>query len=119
MVPFFILPGIYQQFEERLPDSYLMLTFGLASVILWIWGFVEMYCLKGTSWPNRFGPNRWARSSPHRAASVGRPGGISKVRCKPFPTELAHRRACMLSGGHDRCPLHRPRSRPLPVRNAG
>jgi hypothetical protein len=25
MVPFFFIPGLYEQFAERLPDSYLVL----------------------------------------------------------------------------------------------
>jgi len=28
MVPFFLLPGLYNQFSDRLDDSYLMVTFG-------------------------------------------------------------------------------------------
>ena len=81
MVPFFVFPGLVKQFEDRLPDSWLMLPFGLLAFVLCIWGFVEMYCLKGSPKTNRFGPNplqrpdtrpRWEQSReiemvPHKA----------------------------------------------------
>ena len=57
MIPFFVFPGLFQQFEDRLPDSWLMLPFGLLAFALCIWGFVEMYFLKGSRKTNRFGPN--------------------------------------------------------------
>jgi uncharacterized membrane protein YhaH (DUF805 family) len=57
MVPFFLLPGLVTQFSDRLGeyDSYGLLP--LASGLLYFWGGIEMYFLKGTRWPNRFGPN--------------------------------------------------------------
>jgi len=57
MIPFFVLPGLYKQFEGRLPDSYFLLPIASAVFVFTAWGFVEMYFLKGTTWPNRFGPN--------------------------------------------------------------
>jgi uncharacterized membrane protein YhaH (DUF805 family) len=56
-VPFFVVPGLYAQFVDRLPDSYAMLPLALTVFVLMIWGFIEIYCLKGTRWTNRFGPN--------------------------------------------------------------
>jgi len=81
MVPFFVVPGIYGQFEDRLADSYLMLLPGIVVFIFFFWGFFEMYCLKGSRKTNRFGPNplqpidtrpRWEQQSeiemvPHKA----------------------------------------------------
>ncbi|XSC44609.1 DUF805 domain-containing protein [Bradyrhizobium sp. RDT10] len=55
MVPFFAVPGLYNQFADRLPDSYLTLPLGLLAGILCLWGFIEMYCLKGSRKTNRFG----------------------------------------------------------------
>jgi uncharacterized membrane protein YhaH (DUF805 family) len=55
MVPFFIAPGLYNQFEDRLPDSYFMMLPALIVYALYVWGFVEMYCLKGSRKTNRFG----------------------------------------------------------------
>jgi uncharacterized membrane protein YhaH (DUF805 family) len=57
IVPFFVIPGLVTQFQDRLPDSYFVLPLTFAAVILMVWSFVEIYCLKGTRWTNEFGPN--------------------------------------------------------------
>jgi uncharacterized membrane protein YhaH (DUF805 family) len=57
MVPFFVIPGLYQQFADRLGGLSIAAFFGLVAGILAIWGFVEMYCLRGSPWTNRFGAN--------------------------------------------------------------
>jgi uncharacterized membrane protein YhaH (DUF805 family) len=57
LVPFVLLPSLYQHFEDRLPDSYLILPLALAAAAFPIWAFVELACLKGTAGTNRFGPN--------------------------------------------------------------
>ena len=57
VVPFFAFPGLYAQFADRLPESYLMFPLALAVFGLMIWGFIEIYCLRGTRWTNQFGPN--------------------------------------------------------------
>ena len=62
MVPFFVLPGLYQQFENRMPGFYLPLLFDLLGIILWVWGFVEMYCLRGSPRTTRFGPDPLAEN---------------------------------------------------------
>lgn len=88
MVPFFVIPGLYSQFADRLGDSYAVTAAAVIVAILMAWGFIEMYCLKGTRWTNRFGPNplpktrtqprgtptRWNQDHetepvPHRAAA--------------------------------------------------
>jgi uncharacterized membrane protein YhaH (DUF805 family) len=55
MVPFFAVPGLYNQFADRLPDSYADLPLAVAALVLCVWGFIEMYCLKGSRKTNRFG----------------------------------------------------------------
>ena len=55
MVPFFVIPGLYNQFADRLPVSSFTLLPGLVVLVLCLWGFVEMYCLKGSRKTNRFG----------------------------------------------------------------
>jgi uncharacterized membrane protein YhaH (DUF805 family) len=55
MVPFFAVPGLYNQFADRLPDSYADLPLAIAAAVLCLWGFIEMYCLKGSRKTNRFG----------------------------------------------------------------
>jgi uncharacterized membrane protein YhaH (DUF805 family) len=93
MLPFFAAPGLYGQFEDRLGDSYAAALVGLAVFVVSIWGYVEMCFLKGTSGPNRFGPDplapapidpgpRWDQQSelefvPHRA---GPPAGTHVKR---------------------------------------
>ena len=81
MVPFIVATGVYGQFADRLGGSYAAAVLGFAVFILFIWGLVEMYFLKGTNGPNRFGPDplaprdtrpRWDQQSdlefePHRA----------------------------------------------------
>jgi uncharacterized membrane protein YhaH (DUF805 family) len=81
MVPFFLMPGLYNQFADRLGASYVSLPFGLLAFVLCLWGFIEMYCLKGSRKTNRFGANplaprdtrpRWEQHSelqlvPHKA----------------------------------------------------
>jgi uncharacterized membrane protein YhaH (DUF805 family) len=57
MVPYFIIPGLSTQFQDRLPNSYFVLPLTVAVVILMVWGFIDIYCVKGTRWTNRFGPN--------------------------------------------------------------
>ena len=47
MVPFFVLPGLYNQFADRLPDSHFMMVPALISFGLYVWGFVEMFCPEG------------------------------------------------------------------------
>ena len=55
MVPFFAVPGLYNQFADRLPDSHADLPLAIAASALCLWGFIEMYCLKGSRKTNRFG----------------------------------------------------------------
>jgi uncharacterized membrane protein YhaH (DUF805 family) len=55
MVPFFAVPGLYNQFADRLPDSYADLPLAIATLGLCLWGFIEMYCLNGSRKTNRFG----------------------------------------------------------------
>ena len=64
MVPFFVVPGIFNQFEARLDDSYAVLFVALISSLLWIWGFIELCLLKGTRGTNRFGPDPLAPMAP-------------------------------------------------------
>lgn len=57
IIPFFVAPSLFNQFEDRLADSYLMMLPGLAVFVFLLWGFVEMYCRKGSRKTNRFGPD--------------------------------------------------------------
>ena len=55
IVPFFVTPGLYKQFADRLPDSWLDLPLSLIAFVLCVWAFVELFCLKGSRKTNRFG----------------------------------------------------------------
>ncbi|WP_441238811.1 DUF805 domain-containing protein [Bradyrhizobium sp. 930_D9_N1_4] len=57
IVPFFLVPGLFGQFSDLLPDSHWMLPFGLTASALWLWGVVELFIVPGTSGHNRFGPD--------------------------------------------------------------
>lgn len=57
IVPFFVVPGLFSQFADLLPNSNWMLPLSLAASLLWLWGLVEMFCRPGTSGHNRFGPD--------------------------------------------------------------
>ena len=81
MIPFFVGPGIFNQFADRLGTSYLLIVLGLVAFVFLLWGFIEMFFLKGSRKTNRFGPNplqpvdtrpRWEQQSeiemvPHKA----------------------------------------------------
>lgn len=81
MVPFFAIPGIFNELADRFEYSHAALALGLATFVLYLWGFVEMYCLRGSRKTNRFGPDplapidtrpRWQQQSeiemvPHKA----------------------------------------------------
>lgn len=55
MLPFFVLPGLYNQFDDRLPETYWMLVPALAAAVLYLWGTIEMDFLRGSPRTNRFG----------------------------------------------------------------
>ncbi len=57
MVPFYIAPGLYGHFKDRLPDTDAVGVLGGVAFVLCLWGFVELLCLRGTRGPNRFGPD--------------------------------------------------------------
>jgi uncharacterized membrane protein YhaH (DUF805 family) len=57
MMAFFVYPGLYQQFVDRLPDSHWLAPFSTAAGVLSLWGFIEMGLLRGTPRDNRFGPD--------------------------------------------------------------
>jgi uncharacterized membrane protein YhaH (DUF805 family) len=81
MVLFFVVPGLYGQFEDRLGDTIIMSLLGFAMFGLTIFGGVTLYFLKGDPGSNRFGADplepietgpRWGQASelqfvPHSA----------------------------------------------------
>jgi len=67
IVPFFVLPVLFDKVGDRLGDSNAAFFIGLVAFGLSVWSFVETFCLRGTRGPNRFGldPLAIANSSIH------------------------------------------------------
>jgi uncharacterized membrane protein YhaH (DUF805 family) len=59
-IPFFVAPGLYHQFSQRLGESTGVLALGLVLFAVGAWGFLEVALLRGTCGPNRFGPDTLA-----------------------------------------------------------
>ncbi len=70
-MPFFVLPGLYDQFADRLPDSYWMLPLAVAAFALYFWSFVEMGFLRGNPRTNRFGPNPLGKAQARPRSAAG------------------------------------------------
>ena len=81
IIPFIVATGLYSEFGDRPAGSWAKRFVGLAAFGFFIWGLVDMYCLRGTRGPNRFGSDplappdtrpRWDQNSeidlvPHKA----------------------------------------------------
>ena len=57
MVPFFVAPGLFNQFSDRLGDSIPATLLCIVASVLCVWGGVEMYFLRGSPRTNQFGAN--------------------------------------------------------------
>jgi uncharacterized membrane protein YhaH (DUF805 family) len=64
IVPFIGATGLFDQFGGQLAGSWATLPVRLAVLIAFIWGLVEMYWLRGTNGPNRFGSDPLAPADP-------------------------------------------------------
>jgi uncharacterized membrane protein YhaH (DUF805 family) len=71
IVPFFVVPGLFSQFSDLLPDSNWVLAIFLVMQIAWLWGAIEMFCLRGK------GGNRF------RSRSAGGSRGQRRVHASP------------------------------------
>ena len=63
MVPFFIVPPLLDKACELLGNPAAAFFISLASSGLSLWAFVEIFCLRGTRGPNRFGSDPLARGN--------------------------------------------------------
>lgn len=101
-IPYLILPGLYSQFQDRLLDSSLMLPFALVAVLLMIAGFVDIYCLKGTRWTNRFGPNPLPKEQTRPRSSRTSSSGWKQTDAMEFvPHQASSAPAMHVKRGHD------------------
>ncbi len=57
LIPFFIAPSLLDKLWDWLDDPALALVVSAFGFGLSLWCFVELFCLKGTRGPNRFGPD--------------------------------------------------------------
>jgi uncharacterized membrane protein YhaH (DUF805 family) len=55
IVLFYFAPALLNMTGNAL-GGMSALTLGLGGVAIWVWGFVELGCLKGSDGPNRYGP---------------------------------------------------------------
>jgi uncharacterized membrane protein YhaH (DUF805 family) len=69
IVPFFTAPVLLFKVGDWLGDSWPADLLAPVMIALSLWGLVEMFCLGGTTGPNRFGPDPQAPvpRSPHAA----------------------------------------------------
>jgi uncharacterized membrane protein YhaH (DUF805 family) len=57
IIPFYVLPILLPEAAGRFGESNAALLIGSIAFVLSVWSFVEMFCLRGTRGPNRFGPD--------------------------------------------------------------
>jgi uncharacterized membrane protein YhaH (DUF805 family) len=95
MLLFFVMPGLYSQFGGRLEeDSWFAFLMGTNALVFSVWGFVEMYCLKGSKGTNRFGTDPLA--PPDR-----RPGWDQQSELEFVPTSAGPSDGPHVKRGHE------------------
>lgn len=57
VVPFFVVPGLINQFIDRIDNAYIGFMLGLISFVLATWGGIELLFFRGSRKTNRFGAN--------------------------------------------------------------
>ncbi|HLG80269.1 MAG TPA: DUF805 domain-containing protein [Bradyrhizobium sp.] len=99
MVPFMLLPGLVGHFSGRLGDHDGYGLIALAAGLLYLWGAIEMYLLKGSPRTNGFGPSPLPKTQSRPRAEHtswrGRSGWnqdneIEFVPTKGSPSQLPH-----------------------------
>jgi uncharacterized membrane protein YhaH (DUF805 family) len=63
MALFFIVPSLLGKLSDRLGDQTAVFIVSGIGLGLSVWCFVEIFCLKGTKGPNRFGPDPLAKGN--------------------------------------------------------
>ncbi|MBC9880088.1 DUF805 domain-containing protein [Bradyrhizobium sp. INPA01-394B] len=67
-LPFFVLPGLINQFLDRVGNDYISFTLALISFVLATWGGIELLFFRGSRKTNRFG------ADPLHVSPAGKPG---------------------------------------------
>ena len=57
ILPFFVLPGLINQFLDRINNDTIGFALGLISFVLATWGGIELLFFRGSRKNNRFGAN--------------------------------------------------------------
>jgi uncharacterized membrane protein YhaH (DUF805 family) len=73
-VPFFMAPSLLEKLSDWLEIAPLAVLASTLSFGLSVWCFVELFCLKGTKGPNRFGADPLAPATPPATPVDMRPG---------------------------------------------
>jgi uncharacterized membrane protein YhaH (DUF805 family) len=63
MVLFFIVPPLLEKLWDWLDNPTAAILVSLLVAVLSVWSFVEIFCLRGTRGPNRFGSDPLARGN--------------------------------------------------------
>jgi uncharacterized membrane protein YhaH (DUF805 family) len=63
MLLFFIAPSLLGKLSDRLDDQTAVFIIGGLGLGLSVWCFAEIFCLKGTKGPNRFGSDPLAKGN--------------------------------------------------------
>ncbi|TPQ26335.1 DUF805 domain-containing protein [Bradyrhizobium guangdongense] len=95
IIPFFFIPNLLFHFSDLTPDANWFVPIDWGVFLLWLWGLVEMFLLRGTPGTNRFGPDPLAdaETDAHARApgweqqreielippSAGPPGGMRRA----------------------------------------
>jgi uncharacterized membrane protein YhaH (DUF805 family) len=97
IVPLFILPQFLGKLAEGLDASYAADLLALTSVVLNLWGIVELVFLRGTGGANRFGADPLAPADP-----IGtRPGWEQGSELEFVPHKAGPSAGAHVMRGHD------------------
>jgi uncharacterized membrane protein YhaH (DUF805 family) len=66
----YVAPGILGTVGERLGETPVGLLLALITLVLYVWMFVELACLRGTVGPNKYGPDPLESDETQPAATV-------------------------------------------------
>lgn len=67
-LPFFVLPGLINQFVDRIGSNYIGFMLAVISFVLATWGGIELLFFRGSRKTNRFG------ADPLHVSPAGKPG---------------------------------------------
>jgi uncharacterized membrane protein YhaH (DUF805 family) len=99
IVAFFVAPPLLRSITDRLDEwSVAAVVLSLVAMVLTLWGIVELLFIKGTSGPNRFGPDPLAPAipDPPAAAHWDQTSALEFVPHRAGPSPGAH-----VMRGHD------------------